>query len=516
MSMFNWSGKQAIGDGDEPSPALKNIPSSTERKTPSFGDLESFDHSFKGQIHTIYGSHPKLSVFGNCSNEKRTIKTICSSNTFEIIEEVSISQVNKSLITYRLITGIAWDHASGEVKIELESPEDFAILTMANSVDFERELRLRFVKTASKDGKWKIPTPMYVGIFAGANKPKPFQRKRPNISNLPLGKLPGLREMRSAAIELKHGSYKAVEAGSSRRWMLANQHIYEGFNTFKLIAVRGNRSVAGSFIKGTSLLFVLEDKLVFRPQGVQGTNVEFSYEDISIWTVIDNEGKSGAVDSGIEIEGIESGEKVYFGVNFIRDLKHTLEFYWNKYQTSIGRGPILGSTHGRPLVTVSTLSGEVPASSIPEGSSEVVDTDGILVRPGGKMAIRNTNVSAIKGMIGTAEEQRYVPNYNPIVSKHWNKVVLHQGWLLKQGGAGVGYLKGWIKRYFVLYRTSQGHFLIYYSDFTECPLYSAERNARNIVDLAKITHIRPGTEDADAPSHSFDIVTIGNLITTCC
>ena len=51
--------------------------------------------------------------------------------------------------------------------------------------------------------------------------------------------------------------------------------------------------------------------------------------------------------------------------------------------------------------------------------------------------------------------------------------------------------------------TSQGHFLIYYSDFTECPLYvkqifsagggySAERAPRNVVDLSKTTFIRPG------------------------
>ncbi len=33
----------------------------------------------------------------------------------------------------------------------------------------------------------------------------------------------------------------------------------------------------------------------------------------------------------------------------------------------------------------------------------------------------------------------------------------------------------WIKRYFVLYATSQGHFMMYYSDFTECPMYTSEK-----------------------------------------
>lgn len=356
---------------------------------------------------------------------------------------------------------------------------------------------------------------MYVGIFAGPNKPKPFQRKRPNLSNLAQAKLPSLKEMRTTALDLKNGSYQPCATGESRRIQLAYQHIYEGFNTFKLVAVRGATGIADMFIRSTSLLCVQDDKLVFKPQGDRGTSIEFSFEDMASWVPIDNEGgHSRGGDSGIELHST-GGEKVYFAVNYVRDIKHTLEYYWNKYQTSVGRPPLLGSTHGRPIVSVSTLSGEVRASSIPVGSTDVVDIDGIIVRPGGKMAIRNTSVTAIKGLMGTVEEPRFVPNQVAVVAKHWSKVVLHQGWLLKQGGAGVGSLKSWIKRYFVLYKTSQGHVLVYYADFTECPLYSADRNARNIVDLAKATYIRPGSEGSDVPNHSFDIVTIEREWTLC-
>lgn len=379
-------------------------------------------------------------------------------------------------------------------------------------MEFEKELRARFAKLAAS-GSFKPPSPMYVGIFAGPNKPKPFQRKRPNLSNLPHGKLPGLKEMRNSALELRVGSYKPCPPGESRRMQLALQHIYEGFNTFKLTDLRGKSDLVRMFNKGTSLLFVMEDKIIFRPQGLHGSNIEFSYDDIASWESVDNEHVS-MHESGIEIESAD-GEKVFFGVNFIRDMKHTLEYFWNKHRTSVGLGPKLGSTHGRPIVTVSTLSGEVPAQSIPAGSSDIVDIDGIVVRPGGKMAPRTSAVSSIKGMMGSTEEPKYVPNQNMSVSKHWSKVVLHQGWLLKQGGVGVGSLKSWIKRYFVLYRTSQGHFLVYYSDFTECPLYSTERNHRNIVDLAKATFIRPGSEDPEAPNHSFDIVTIEREWTLC-
>ena len=396
--------------------------------------------------------------------------------------------------------------------MELQSHDDFIILALSSSVEFEKELRARFLKLVVSGG-FKAPSPMYVGIFAGPNKPKPFQRKRPNLSNLPLGKLPSLKEMRSNALELRVGSYKSCPPGESRRMQLALQHIYEGFNTFKITNLRGKSDLARMFNKGTSLLFVMEDKIIFRPQGLHGSNIEFAYHDIANWEPIDNEHVS-MHESGIEIESAD-GEKVFFGVNYIRDLKHTLEYFWNKHRNASGLGPKLGSTHGRSIVTVSTLSGEVPAHSIPVGSSDVVDLDGIVVRPGGKMAPRSSAVSSLKGIIGSTEEPRYVPSHNMSVSKHWSKVVLHQGWLLKQGGVGVGSLKSWIKRYFVLYRTSQGHFLVYYSDFTECPLFSTERNHRNIVDFAKTTYIRPGSEDPDAPNHSFDIVTIEREWTLC-
>jgi hypothetical protein len=83
------------------------------------------------------------------------------------------------------------------------------------------------------------------------------------------------------------------------------------------------------------------------------------------------------------------------------------------------------------------------------------------------------------------------------------------GWLLKKGGLGVGNSKSWIKRYCVLYQTSQGHFLAYYSDFTECPLYSQEPTHRNLVDICKTCFIRPGSNKSDSddqPPFGFDIV----------
>jgi len=89
----------------------------------------------------------------------------------------------------------------------------------------------------------------------------------------------------------------------------------------------------------------------------------------------------------------------------------------------------------------------------------------------------------------------------------WSYVVKHQGWLCKKGGVGpTG--KKWLDRYFVLYSTAMGHFLSYYSNYGDSPLFSNERKERNLIDLGKVTFIRPVSNQQEAPAFSFDIVTI--------
>jgi hypothetical protein len=105
MSMFNWSGKQSLQDEDD-------IPQnySSERMGGggsggvSGSSLEAFDHTFKGEIHTIAGDNDKLAVFGNCQYEHRSIRVVCSANTFEIIEEVSLSKIQKTTIPYKMVS----------------------------------------------------------------------------------------------------------------------------------------------------------------------------------------------------------------------------------------------------------------------------------------------------------------------------------------------------------------------------------------------------------------------------
>eukprot|EP01034_Spumella_vulgaris_P031604 gene31604-39040_t len=321
---------------------------------------------------------------------------------------------------------------------------------------------------AAQNRNMKIPSPMYIGMFAGATKPKPFQRKRPNISHLPSAKLPTLHDMRSSAIDLHKGSYRPCPADASRRVAIALQHIYEGQNTFPLLNVRGASSISNQY-RSDSVLVVTDEAVIFKPRGANSdTKIEFAFEDCVEWNAIDNDTfRSG--DSGIEIIS-NSGDSVYFGVAYIRDVKHTLEYFWNRFKVENGGDVKLGSTHGRPIVSVYTLSGEVPPPEQPAtGQCEVVDQDGILVRPGGRIAPRRASITA--GVM-TTKENKIVPSENREVKKHWHK----------------------------------------------CPMYTSEKNHRNVVDLAKATFIRPGSNKADnpeTPPHCFDIVTTEREWTLC-
>jgi hypothetical protein len=244
--------------------ALEDGQTSAERTDAhNAANFQHFDHAFKGELHTAAGS-TFIDQFGECTYAARQVQVLCKGSSFEIIEDVGISLRRNIIINYKQITALSWDHANSEVKIEI-SESDFVILTMAISVEFEGELKLRLQGMASQNRGGKVPPTMYVGMFAGATKPKPFQRKRPNLSLLAPSKLPPLHDMRTLALQLHKGSYRPCPPGESRRMELATQHIYEGFNSFPLLCVRG--SSVGNQWKYESILQVKEEMMIFRPLG---------------------------------------------------------------------------------------------------------------------------------------------------------------------------------------------------------------------------------------------------------
>jgi hypothetical protein len=180
------------------------------------GDLHNFDHEFNGFLHSTNGKICR-DTFGVFTFAKKPITVTCKGSSAKIIEEEELSGTKELDVLYEQITAVTWDHANSEVKVELEAEEgddaNFFILTMENSIEFEGELKLRF----SSNRTARPPSTMYIGMFAGSTKPRPFQRKRPNLSKLPSGKLPSLQDMRSLAISLQNSSYKPTSPDSSRR-----------------------------------------------------------------------------------------------------------------------------------------------------------------------------------------------------------------------------------------------------------------------------------------------------------
>jgi hypothetical protein len=277
------------------------------------------------------------------------------------------------------------------VKFSLSTPEfehpEYVILHVPMSVELESELQQRF-RTLASDSGTTIPPFVYVGMFAGETKPKPFQRKRPNISKIPAGKLPTLTSMREIAVQRHLGSYAPCPIGTSRRITLALEHIFEGYNSFPLLVIPGDYGRYKLSWTTHSRLAVMENKMLFYPNGLTGTNEEISFDCISFW-MVDTEDAPQRTRGGIRFyftnDSPHGAGELLLEFPFIRDIKHTLEFFWNRHQMGKGLSVMMGSTHGRPLETIHTLGGIIPAPSPPVGQLDVVDSDGLVVRPGSKV-----------------------------------------------------------------------------------------------------------------------------------
>lgn len=142
-------------------------------------------------------------------------------------EAVGVVEQTVLCVPYVSIRVLTWDHAASSLKVdhdaavktsaaaeaskkegrkaahneaEPNSPRRvFVSVRVENSIDLEDELKQRAKAEAmrarnARRAPQAPPTSVYLGMFAGFTKPKPFQRKRPNLSfTVPEGKLPTLK-----------------------------------------------------------------------------------------------------------------------------------------------------------------------------------------------------------------------------------------------------------------------------------------------------------------------------------
>ncbi|CAM9882033.1 unnamed protein product, partial [Phaeothamnion confervicola] len=189
-----------------------------------------------------------------------------------------------------------------------------------------------------------------------------------------------------------------------------------------------------------------------------------------------------------------------------------MEFFWNRSRAEQCQPPQPGSAHGRVPYSVLSVKGEQKAPEPPLGRTVVVDVDGATVRPGqGAIGAATAGTAArVASLVG----ERMTLKMNGRVKPHWDAVVVHSGWLLKQGGSS---MQKWLWRFCVLYSTAQGHFLSYYVDIPETPLYSetGSHAERGTLDMSRIAFIRPVSAAKDTPPNAFDLVLLDKEWTLC-
>lgn len=345
----------------------------------------------------------------------------------------------------------------------------------------------------------------------------------------------------------------------SNRPRLAMDAVFTGGNYFPLVSVTGLTSGAPNLrvsckprLGGLVLSFATLN--VQLPDCDQ--SVSFALSEVDDWSVVDVVGKETEMESGFELWILMSGggpgprgsevDPSRKGLDSSSDERHprcrrvflavpdpslvtarnSMEYYWNMSRAERKLPSMPGSTHGRHVASIVTLRGEEKAPAPPIGRLDPVNLDGVEVRVGQTIqSPKHTGqvhlVPSPRVFLGA--DKRKTLRYNARARQHWERVVLHQGWLKKRGG---GAIKRWIWRYFVIYDTPQGHYLAYYNDVSDIPLFCNEGKERQLVDLCQVCFLRPEIKSSrpqqqqqqkstSMPPHAFTVVTVERHWTLC-
>lgn len=178
--------------GTAPPPLAGYTPSAGPPPTVRRGSVDTINEPLKGRLVMVHMMEAELVL----------------RETVGVAEQTIVS------IPYKAIRRLTWDHSQSGLKVghapsdgpvdgtsDLEPDPDgvYISIRVHNSLELEDELKQRAKGEATRaaDAGEKAPaTPasVYLGMFAGFTKPKPFQRKRPNLSfTVAEGKLPTLK-----------------------------------------------------------------------------------------------------------------------------------------------------------------------------------------------------------------------------------------------------------------------------------------------------------------------------------
>ena len=201
-----------------------------------------FDHNYDailidqsaGMVEPARERVPVPAAVQRVLGDGRYVELVMKFDTVQLME----NQRTLLKIPYHGIKTLEWDHSCSSVKITANAAggESFVVVKVGNSLELESEAKLR-IRGLSRQGSGQQLnlTFAYCGTYAGPTKPKPFQRKRANLSTRPQGKLPPQALMRDLAIARHTGSGAPTRANGSKRIVLALQHIHTGGVTFAVL-----------------------------------------------------------------------------------------------------------------------------------------------------------------------------------------------------------------------------------------------------------------------------------------
>lgn len=530
---------------------LKSFKANTQAKDEAAANILFTEHSFEGRLLSSSEGlvpAPSAAAVSASAHVNTNLGTDGRPVTMEVkgVDMIMHDPTGATLlhISYPGVRSFVWDHGASSVKVTFAgggkdwtkygaslatAPEVFIILKMAVSVELETELRARIragMRAAAANAVPGAPTPPlppefdYIGLFAGATKPRPFQRRRANLSPVvPDGALPSLGIMRKRAMEASNGLLKALKPGLSQRPVHALDYVHTGANEFPFLWWKGGGISGGRSSKAAALVLSF-DGLVVNSSGGGAVGNKLSYEEIENVRMINSDEGGAAGILALNL-GKDSAPSEYgLGPAALLPAKTALESFVNNARTNRGpvagkvRAPIEGSVGGRDVCRVFTLAGPADPPPPPQRKLEIIDLNGSRLAAGSMLKFPKKPSARAKGAAGGGTlmaslgggDKKHKLESNARVVRHWEQAVLHQGWLQKRRG-GQAAVKTAMWRYFVLYSTPQGPFLAYYTDVTDIPLFCTTREERGLVDLATVQYYRPVSSDPTAPAHAFDIVT---------
>ena len=283
---------------------------------------------------------------------------------------------------------------------------NFVTLAVGNSTELEQNMSLRIQATQQERGG-KAPAISYIGIFSGAEKPKPFQRRRASLTQNVSDALPSPQVMRRISMSVTRTRQSGV------RRQLALQHIHEGHNYFGVSLPGGQTSFLVVDYDGLQLV----DNPTVRPLQPRWETAWLDREGESLVSQWQVQGDMVRVN----VRDPRHGDDITQSFNTAgagesagpMHVIHTMEFYMNTALAAAGKETVPGSTHGRDVVMVLTLTGAVDAKSTSSA----------------KLAAQMSRKAQSEVPLPSKGRRFSIGGTAP----WWSKLVRYQGWMLKKG-----------------------------------------------------------------------------------